>query len=359
MTLSRAHEDFGSDDEFVDPKNGLVQYLGYENADRLPGFDNVVVAHSSDVHFGDKNVYNGPVTIKQVVYANGSATLADPNGKEGESPGGRDNVAFVEDGAEIGKRDEAETPRGDGSPRGFIWLQNASKRRPLEIAIFLAVVLLSLFVLLSVLFLKRPAEKARGSTVSDTHEQDVINPVDYEPSLTVSTQLASKLHIFSRIEWLAQPPVQKPNALPTPVPYVIIQHTATENCSSHGQCILHVRTIQMFHIESRGWWDIGYNFLVGGDGAAYEGRGWTSEGAHTLGYNSKSLGIAFIGTFVAEKPPEIQLVACQKLIQKGVDDGYVAKNYKLLAHRQLHTTESPGAALFQELQTWSHWAAEP
>lgn len=44
-----------------------------------------------------------------------------------------------------------------------------------------------------------------------------------------------------------------------------------------------VRQIQTFHIESRGWFDIGYNFLIGGDGAAYEGRGWKTEGAHTLG----------------------------------------------------------------------------
>ena len=34
-----------------------------------------------------------------------------------------------------------------------------------------------------------------------------------------------------------------------------------------------------------GWPDIGYNYLVGEDGQAYEGRGWNKEGAHTYGYN--------------------------------------------------------------------------
>lgn len=29
----------------------------------------------------------------------------------------------------------------------------------------------------------------------------------------------------------------------------------------------------------------------------YEGCGWTREGAHTYGYNKKSVGIGFIGNF--------------------------------------------------------------
>lgn len=144
-----------------------------------------------------------------------------------------------------------------------------------------------------------------------------------------------------------------------PVPYVIILHTATENCSSQAQCVFHVRFIQTFHIESRNWWDIGYNFLVGGDGEAYEGRGWKSEGAHTYGYNSRSIGIAFIGTFNSFKPPQRQIAACKQLIAKGVELGYIKKDYKLLAARQLQTTQSPGAALYEDIKTWDHWSKAP
>jgi hypothetical protein len=45
----------------------------------------------------------------------------------------------------------------------------------------------------------------------------------------------------------------------------------------------------------RNFSDIAYNFLVGGDGKIYEGRGWDAEGAFARGFNKKSLGIAFIG----------------------------------------------------------------
>jgi N-acetylmuramoyl-L-alanine amidase len=39
---------------------------------------------------------------------------------------------------------------------------------------------------------------------------------------------------------------------------------------------------------------------VGGDGNVYEGRGWHQVGAHTYGFNKKSVGIALIGDFSGE-----------------------------------------------------------
>lgn len=172
----------------------------------------------------------------------------------------------------------------------------------------------------------------------------------------MNVSFPKKLKLISRIEWIAQPPLQEADNLTLPVPYVIIAHTATENCTKTSKCVFIVRIIQSYHIESRHWWDIGYNFLVGGDGNAYVGRGWTKEGAHTYGYNSKSIGIAFIGTFTNVKPPPQQIAACKYLIEKGVELGYIAKDYKLLAARQLQATESPGLLLFEEMKSWAHWA---
>jgi hypothetical protein len=33
----------------------------------------------------------------------------------------------------------------------------------------------------------------------------------------------------------------------------------------------------------RQYCDIGYSFLIGGDGNVYEGRGWDRVGSHTIG----------------------------------------------------------------------------
>ena len=45
-------------------------------------------------------------------------------------------------------------------------------------------------------------------------------------------------------------------------------------------------------MNTNGWDDIGYNFLVGEDGRVYEGRGWYRQGAHALNFNSNSIGKA-------------------------------------------------------------------
>ena len=48
-----------------------------------------------------------------------------------------------------------------------------------------------------------------------------------------------------------------------------------------------IQGIQNYHINTKKWCDVGYSFLIGGDGKVYEGRGWDEIGAHTFGFNSK------------------------------------------------------------------------
>ncbi|KAJ0183893.1 hypothetical protein K1T71_000316 [Dendrolimus kikuchii] len=163
------------------------------------------------------------------------------------------------------------------------------------------------------------------------------------------------LRIVSRSEWLAQPVENELDKIRQPVPWVIITHTATESCTTQSECLFRVRLIQTYHIESRKWFDIGYNFLVAGDGSAYYGRGWDYIGAHTLGYNKYSIGIAFIGTFNNEAPPKKQIEACEKLIKRGVELGKISKDYKLFAHRQLASTLSPGDKLYDIIKEWPHF----
>ena len=171
--------------------------------------------------------------------------------------------------------------------------------------------------------------------------------------------VSGKLKIVNRRTWLAQPAVARSNNLTHPVPYVVILHTATESCETQAACVFIVRHVQTFHIESNGWNDIGYSFLVGGDGSVYEGRGWDIEGAFAYGYNWKAIGIGFIGTFTSELPTPKQLQAGQQLIDLGVKQGKISPEYKLLAHRQVSSTESPGLLFFNVLKTWPHWAEKP
>ena len=59
-----------------------------------------------------------------------------------------------------------------------------------------------------------------------------------------------------------------------------------------------VRSIYAYHVVSLGYCDIAYDFLVDRFGTVYEGRyGGIAEpvhGAHSIGYNTNTTGIALI-----------------------------------------------------------------
>lgn len=103
--------------------------------------------------------------------------------------------------------------------------------------------------------------------------------------------------------------------------------------------------------------DVGYNFLIGGDGAAYVGRGWDKLGAHTFRYNRQSVGVAFIGDFREEEPTKAQVVALLKLLRDGVERYKISADYRLIAANQVQQTESPGKKLFKILTKLPHWSA--
>jgi hypothetical protein len=168
----------------------------------------------------------------------------------------------------------------------------------------------------------------------------------------------AEVEFVSRKEWGARPPTKPLLDLVTvPAPYVVISHTATKNCLDKAQCMPQIRSIQTFHVESHAWLDIGYNFLVGGDGIVYVGRGWDKQGAYTHKYHKDSIEISFIGTFRDESPTQAQLATAKKLLQIGLREHKLASNYKLLEHKQVGVpkTERPGDHLYDIIKTWDHW----
>ncbi|WP_234443815.1 peptidoglycan recognition protein [Streptomyces sp. NRRL B-24484] len=92
---------------------------------------------------------------------------------------------------------------------------------------------------------------------------------------------------------------------------VLVHHTDDPNSYTADAVPDILRAIRRDHLEFRGWDDIGYNFLVDRFGRIWEGRlGGVDRpvvGAHTMGFNRDTVGIAAIGTYNAgtEVPPAV------------------------------------------------------
>ena len=108
-------------------------------------------------------------------------------------------------------------------------------------------------------------------------------------------------NIISKAGWGGRDPVSTPQQTDSSLPFVVIHHGGTQTfCTTESECAAIVRSYQNYHIDSNGWNDIGYNFLVGEDGNVYEGRGWNIVGAHAPTYNFNSIGICVIGDFTGK-----------------------------------------------------------
>nr|AKE92867.1 PGRP-FD1 [Anatolica polita] len=164
--------------------------------------------------------------------------------------------------------------------------------------------------------------------------------------------------IANRARWGARTPLEVDYAI-IPVENVIIHHTVTPGCSTENECASLLRNMQNFHMETLEFHDIGYNFLVGGDGIVYEGAGWHKVGAHTRKYNTRSLGLAIIGNFTSDLPNKKQIQSAKDFIQCGVEMGELDINYKLFGARQVSSTASPGLKLYREIQNWPHFTGTP
>ncbi|KAG4074759.1 hypothetical protein HA402_006398 [Bradysia odoriphaga] len=97
------------------------------------------------------------------------------------------------------------------------------------------------------------------------------------------------LLFVTRPEWQARSPKSELYDLELPSQRIIIAHTTGtgENSTNQQTCMAKVRSIQDYHMDHKEllFHDIGYNFLVGGDGSVYEGRGWNKQGAHKISFN--------------------------------------------------------------------------
>ncbi|CAF0781948.1 unnamed protein product [Rotaria sordida] len=120
--------------------------------------------------------------------------------------------------------------------------------------------------------------------------------------------------------------------LSTPVPYIGIYHTTGSQCTTLDSCMSITQDWQRFHMDTRNWSDIGYNFLVGGDGYIFEGRGWNYTGAHCRGYNPQSIGIGVIGDYTSIQPSKSLVNAVISLITCGISFGFIQANYTFLGH---------------------------
>uniref|UniRef100_V5H5Y1 Putative animal peptidoglycan recognition protein n=1 Tax=Ixodes ricinus TaxID=34613 RepID=V5H5Y1_IXORI len=126
-------------------------------------------------------------------------------------------------------------------------------------------------------------------------------------------EMCGEISFVGRDDWGARPPkaVNSFN-IPGGVSYVFYYHTEGNECFCRESCAQITAMWQGVHLDCQGWDDIGYSFIIGGEGTVYEGRGWSQIGAHTVGFNNISVSLAFVGNYTHKVPNESMLQAARE-----------------------------------------------
>lgn len=153
-----------------------------------------------------------------------------------------------------------------------------------------------------------------------------------------------------------------------------VHHTDNANDYTAAQVPSILRGIYAYHVQSNGWCDIGYNFLVDAFGTVWEGRYGGMDrpviGAHSMGFNAGTTGISMIGNFSTGTPPApmtaaVARVAAWKLglsqrdpqgttqLVSGGNPSYPAGTVRtvgvIFGHRDVYPTACPGDAGYATL----------
>ena len=173
-----------------------------------------------------------------------------------------------------------------------------------------------------------------------------------------------KPFVISRDTWCTDPRCDYSDGLAyRPVTHLIVHHTVSSNSSTNWAAV--VRAIWLYHHSTKGWGDIGYNYLVDMNGLLYEGHlgGDDVVGTHAADANTGSMALAFLGTFTAPNYPNLPGIAPPQAMKDSAAELFAWKADKnginvygsselpyadwilphLMGHRDVYgTTQCPG-----------------
>jgi PKD repeat protein len=152
--------------------------------------------------------------------------------------------------------------------------------------------------------------------------------------------------------------------------HIVMHHGASPNTYTDGQAV--VRSYWNYHVNTLGWSDIGYNYLIDKYGNFYQGRrnlnlpNQDVRGAHAGNANGGSIGMNFLGNLDVTIATTVQL---QKLYEflawwfnhKSYDPlgtaGMTTQSHgwqiepRFVTHNEIGTTACPGTDMISRMQS--------
>lgn len=122
---------------------------------------------------------------------------------------------------------------------------------------------------------------------------------------------------------------------------IVIHHTVTPDMFDPAG-------IARYHVYSRQYPVVGYTYMIQTDGTIYQVNALSTVSWHVAGANTRSIGVALIGTFTLSPPGASQLEAAGRLIRHLHD--LLGRPVPVVGHKEV-----PGNATACPGDTWLTW----
>jgi hypothetical protein len=124
--------------------------------------------------------------------------------------------------------------------------------------------------------------------------------------------------VHSRADWGADERLRRgAPAYAGRVEAVVVHHTAGSNDYRPEDVPRRIRADYAYHVQSRGWSDLGYNLVLDKWGRIWEGRagglGRATVGTHAQGFNTGTLGVTVLGDYTRATPGDALLTALARV----------------------------------------------
>jgi hypothetical protein len=169
--------------------------------------------------------------------------------------------------------------------------------------------------------------------------------------------------IYTRAQWGADESIRRNAPSYGKVMVAIVHHTDNANTYAAAQVPAMLRAIYSYHVQTLGWSDVGYNFLVDRFGRIWEGRYGGMDravvGAQTMNFNSVSTGVSVIGNFEIATVPQVVTNTLKRILAWRLSVAAIPATGKVVAnglslprisgHRDANPTDCPGRYLYAKL----------
>lgn len=204
----------------------------------------------------------------------------------------------------------------------------------------------------------------------DSLSYPVSKNIDY---LSSENCICSPPSYKNRTDWGCPWGDESPNFMPieSNITHFVIHHQGGSAFPPYDATI---RAIWNYHVNSNGWEDIGYHWLIDPEGIIYKGRAWIGDnenvlGAHMCGCNANKLGICLLGDLTDQGPTGEQYSSLIDLLTYKCCNWNISPDLEsmgtdrtsgncqtesvnhIISHRDgcpLNYTECPGAAFYSQ-----------